>query len=70
VRQEKTLMGSYYGSANPPVDFPKLARLFLDGKLPINRLASHVYKLDAINTAYADMLAGRTLRGLIHFTDR
>ena len=67
VRQEKTVMGSYYGTADTGRDFPLYARLYKEGKLPIDRLISHRYTLDQINEAYADMLKGVCVRGVVVF---
>src|SRR5262245_5030782 len=65
TRQEKTVMGCYYGSANTARDFPRYAKLYLRGKLDLGRLVSRTYPLEQINEAYADMLAGATARGVI-----
>lgn len=65
TRQEKTIMGSYYGTANTAADFPRYADLFLKGDLPLNLLISKRYSLDQINQAYADLLTGVTGRGII-----
>lgn len=67
TRKEKTVTGTYYGSANPARDFPMLADLYLKGKLDLDRLVSKTYSLDQINEAYADMLSGDLARGLIVF---
>ena len=67
VRQEKTVMGSYYGTADTARDFPLYARLYKEGKLPIDRLISHRYTLDQINEAYDDMLKGVSVRGVVVF---
>jgi len=67
TRQEKTVMGSYYGTANTARDFPLYAELFLRGKLPLDRLVSHTYRLEQINEAYAEMLKGETARGVVVF---
>jgi Zn-dependent alcohol dehydrogenase len=67
TRQEKTVTGSYYGTANTARDFPLYADLFLSGKLDLERLISKKYNLDQINEAYADMLAGEIARGVIRF---
>ncbi len=67
TRQEKTVTGSYYGSANPERDFPLYADLYRRGLLDLGRLVSQRYQLDEINEAYAAMLAGDTARGLIVF---
>jgi NDMA-dependent alcohol dehydrogenase len=67
TRQEKTVTGTYYGSANPARDFPLFADLYLKGKLDLGRLVSKTYPLDQINQAYADMLNGAVARGVIGF---
>jgi len=65
TRQEKTVKGSYYGSANPARDFPFLAELYLQGRLDLDLLITRTYRLDEINEAYAQMLAGEVARGVI-----
>jgi len=67
TRQEKTIMGTYYGSANTARDFPLYGELFLRGQLPLDKLVSKTYPLEQINEAYADMLSGETGRGVIVF---
>ena len=65
TRQEKTVTGSYYGTANTARDFPLYANLYLQGKLDLDRLITRRYELDQINEAYADMLSGEIARGVI-----
>jgi Zn-dependent alcohol dehydrogenase len=67
TRQEKTVKGSYYGSASPARDFPFFADLYLQGRLDLDRLVSRTYPLEQVNEAYADMLAGAVARGVILF---
>jgi len=67
TRQEKTVTGSYYGTANTARDFPLYADLYLKGKLDLERLISKTYALEQINEAYADMLSGEIARGVIVF---
>ena len=67
ARQEKTVTGSYYGSANTARDFPLYADLYMRGQLDLDRLISETYSLDQINEAYAHMLNGDTARGIIIF---
>jgi len=67
TRQEKTVMGTYYGSANTARDFPMYADLYLSGKLDLGALISKRYRLDQINEAYAEMLQGEIARGVIVF---
>lgn len=67
VRQEKTVMGSYYGTSHAARDFVDYAKAYEDGRLALDRLVTRTYPLDQINEAYADMLSGATARGVIVF---
>ena len=67
TRQEKTVMGSYYGTSDPARDFPLYAQMMADGRLPLEKLVTRRYALEQINEAYEDMLAGRTARGVVVF---
>lgn len=67
VRQEKTIMGSYYGTAHAPRDFARYAGAFVSGELPLGKLVDRRYSLDQINEAYSDMLEGNSARGMIVF---
>ena len=69
TRQEKTVKGSYYGSAHPARDFPFLAALYLSGQLDLDRLITRTYRLEQINEAYAEMLSGQVLRSVIVFDE-
>ncbi len=65
TRQEKRVVGCYYGSSNPRRDFPRYADFYRQGRLDLDRLVSRTYPLEAINEAYADMLTGDLARGVI-----
>ncbi len=67
TRQEKTVKGTYYGSADPARDFPIYADLYLRGKLPLDKLISRTWPLKKINEAFAEMLTGNVARGVIVF---
>ncbi|MEE3181052.1 MAG: hypothetical protein VX288_04020 [Planctomycetota bacterium] len=41
--------------------------MYLRGELDLDRLVSKTYRLEEINAAYGDLLAGKTARGLITF---
>lgn len=62
---EKSLLGTIYGGCNPRADIPRLASLYKAGKLQLDELVTRTYSLDQINEGYADMLAGRNIRGVI-----
>ncbi|WP_448331829.1 hypothetical protein [Streptomyces sp. DSM 41534] len=65
AQREKRLIGSLYGSANTPVDIPKLVDLFKTGRLPLHKLLGERYELSAINEAYAALSRGVTGRAVI-----
>ena len=67
VRNEKTLRGSYYGSARSRTDMPTMVDLYLSGKLNLDDLVVRHYSLDQINEAYGDMDKGEIGRGAIVF---
>jgi Zn-dependent alcohol dehydrogenase len=67
VRHEKIVTGSLYGSCRPRIDMPTILDLYADGCLPIDRLVTTTYRLDDINTAFEDMVAGKLARGVIVF---
>ena len=64
---QKTLMGTLYGDSQPRHDIPNLLQLYGAGKLKLDELVTRTYTLDQINEAYADMLAGKNIRGVIEF---
>ena len=66
-RTERSIVGSWYGSARPWVDLPKLVDLYLSGKLKIDSLISRTYPLKDINIAYDALVAGEVARSIITF---
>jgi NDMA-dependent alcohol dehydrogenase len=62
---QKRLLGSLYGEANARADIPRLLSLYRDGKLLLDETVTSEYKLNDINEAYDDMLAGRNIRGVV-----
>jgi NDMA-dependent alcohol dehydrogenase len=67
TRQEKTVMGSYYGTAHAARDFPLYGEMYRRGQLDLDRMITRTYALEEINEAYADMLNGRGARGVVVF---
>lgn len=62
---EKRLLGSLFGQSNPRADIPRLLRLYKSGDLLLDDFITRDYRLEDINTGYADMLAGRNIRGIV-----
>jgi Zn-dependent alcohol dehydrogenase len=63
----KTLAGSIYGGAVPALDFPRIARLYLGGRLPLDRLVSHRIALDEVNDAFEAMRRRERARSVVVF---
>jgi len=65
VGEERTLRGSYIGSAVPARDIPRYIALYQRGKLPVNRLMGEQLALDDINRGFDRMASGAALRDVI-----
>jgi S-(hydroxymethyl)glutathione dehydrogenase/alcohol dehydrogenase len=61
----KTLIGSNYGGAVSAIDFPRIAELYLAGRLPLDRLISHRIGLDEVDAAFDAMRHRERLRSVI-----
>jgi S-(hydroxymethyl)glutathione dehydrogenase/alcohol dehydrogenase len=67
--EEKTLTGSYFGSCVPRVDFPRLLGLYLAGRLKLDELITHRYRIEEAAQAFADLESGKNARGVIALSD-
>jgi S-(hydroxymethyl)glutathione dehydrogenase/alcohol dehydrogenase len=65
--EEKTLTGSYFGSARPRIDFPRLLSMYQAGKLKLDELVTRRYRIEEAPEAFADLEASRNARGVIVF---
>ncbi len=61
----KTLIGSNYGGAVPSVDFPRMAELYLAGRLPLDRLVSDRIDLDGLDEAFGAMRRRERMRSVV-----
>jgi alcohol dehydrogenase len=64
---EKTLRGSYMGSAVPRRDIPRLIEMYLAGSLPVDELLSPPVSLEDINLGFDRLDDGTAVRQLIDF---
>ena len=62
---EKQVVGSIFGSANPRADIPKLLELFSKGQLDLDGLVTKTYPLEGVNEGYQDMRDGKNIRGVL-----
>lgn len=65
--EEKTLTGSYFGSARPREDFPRLLALYRNKRLKLDELITRTYRIDEAPQAFADLASGKNARGVIVF---
>lgn len=61
----KQIKGSWGGDSKPDIDIPRFAKLYLDGKLPMEKLIDRKYSLDQINEALADLENHKAVRPLL-----
>ena len=64
---QKAVMGAVYGFASPRLQIPELLGLYRKGDLKLRELITRTYRLDEINRGYADLDAGKNLRGVVVF---
>jgi len=64
---QKAIMGAVYGFASPRLQIPELLALYRNGALKLRELITRTYHLDEINCGYADLDAGKNLRGVVVF---
>jgi NDMA-dependent alcohol dehydrogenase len=64
---QKAIMGAVYGFMSPRLQIPELLRLYRTGDLKLRELITRTYALDDINQGYADLEAGKNLRGVVVF---
>ena len=65
--EEKTLTGSYFGSARPRQDFPRLIALYRAKRLKLDELITRTYRIEEAPQAFDDLVQGRNARGVILF---
>lgn len=65
--QERSVMGSSYGSARPAVDFPMIIDQYRKGNLKLDELITGRCSLEEINTAFEALRRGEGIRTVIQF---
>jgi len=66
-QQQKTLIGSAYGSAVPRRDFPRFLELYRKGDLQLEPMITARIALEDVNDALAAMAQGEGARSVITF---
>ena len=67
VREQKTLMGTGYGNARQLIDIPRMVQHYQAGRLDLDRLVSHRYKIEEINEGVERLRQGEAARGVVVF---
>jgi alcohol dehydrogenase len=67
VAEERTLKGSYIGSAIPSRDVPRFIALFRAGRLPVDQLLTDRLQLDDINEGFDRLREGIGVRQVLTF---
>ena len=64
---EKTLIGSYYGSADVRTEFHRLLTLWKNGQLDLEKMISASFPLEGINDGITAMKSGSVVRQVVTF---
>jgi alcohol dehydrogenase len=65
VAEERTVKGSYMGSAVPRRDLPRFIAMYQAGILPVDRLLTHRLTLDEVNEGFDRLADGLAVRQVI-----
>ena len=64
--QEKTVIASFYGSARPHIDFPRLLDLYRGGRLKLDELITRSFDLEDVNEAFDVLARGEVARSVLN----
>jgi Zn-dependent alcohol dehydrogenase len=67
VAEERTIKGSYMGSAVPSRDLPRYIAMYRAGLLPVDRLLTHRLALEEINLGFDRLACGQAIRQVVVF---
>jgi alcohol dehydrogenase len=67
VAEERTVKGSYMGSAAPARDIPRYIALYQAGLLPVDLLLTKTISLEEINGAFDALKRGQAIRQVVQF---
>ena len=65
--REKTIRGSSMGSSLARLEIPRYVDLFMQGRLPLDKLVTRRYPLDQINDAFQALKNGEVIKAVITF---
>jgi S-(hydroxymethyl)glutathione dehydrogenase / alcohol dehydrogenase len=67
LMHEKSIIGSYYGTARAHVDIPRFLNLYKAGKLRLDELVTRTFPLEEVNMAFDVMGKGEVARSVLVF---
>jgi Zn-dependent alcohol dehydrogenase len=67
VDQSRRIVGANYGMADPSVDFPRISRWYLEGRLPVERMIERQIGLDDVNESLDALRRGEGARRVVVF---
>jgi alcohol dehydrogenase len=67
VAEERTIKGSYIGTCVPSRDLPRYIDLYMQGRLPVDKLLSGRLKLEQINEGFDLLHEGKAVRQVVTF---
>ena len=65
VMEDRTVKGSYYGSARVTRDFPRFIELIETGRVDLGGMVTKHFSLEEVNQALAAMRDGEVVRGVL-----
>jgi alcohol dehydrogenase len=68
IAEERTIKGSYMGSAVPVRDIPRYIALYQSGLLPVDKLLERTIRMDDLHEALDALASGRALRQVVVFS--
>ena len=66
---DKLYINPLYGQCRPQIDFPILLNLYAQKRLLLDEMVTRTYPLEDLETAFADMLAGKNAKGVLLFSE-
>ena len=66
--EERTIKGSYMGSAVPRRDIPRYIEMYQAGLLPVDKLHTHTLQLEEINAGFDRLAQAQAVRQVITFS--
>lgn len=67
VQDERSILGSLYGSGDPRLDIPRLIQLYRDHRIDLESLLTRTYRLNEIAAAFDALRRGEVARSVVTF---